>query len=42
MIVAVVDTADGEGGLFYASIPDTSPQFVKPAREALAGLRVAS
>lgn len=41
MILVVVDTADGEGWLFYASVPDTSPQFLKPARDALAGLRVA-
>ena len=31
---------DGEAGLFYSSIPDTSPQFVGPAAEALAGLTV--
>jgi hypothetical protein len=41
MIVLVVDTAEGEGGLFYASVPDTSALFVAPAREALAGLAVA-
>lgn len=40
LIVVVVDTADGEAGLFYASIPDTSPQFEQPARDALAGLQV--
>ncbi|GAA2091687.1 hypothetical protein GCM10009841_00100 [Microlunatus panaciterrae] len=40
MIVVVVDVGDGEGGLFYASIPDTSPQFEQPARDALAGLEV--
>lgn len=40
MILVVVDVGDGEGGLYYASIPDTSPQFVPPAREALANLRV--
>lgn len=38
--IVVVDTGDGEAGLFYSSIPDTSPQFVAPAAEALAGLTV--
>jgi hypothetical protein len=41
MIVVVVDTVPGEAGLFYASIPDTSPQFMEPARGAQASLRVA-
>jgi hypothetical protein len=41
MIIVVVDTVPGEGGLFYASVPDTSPQFLEPARDALASLRVA-
>lgn len=40
MILVVVDTGAGEAGLFYGSIPDTSPQFMKPAREALAELEV--
>lgn len=40
MIIVVVDTGEGEAGLFYASIPDTSPQFLAPAREALADLDV--
>jgi hypothetical protein len=40
MIIVVVDTGDGEAGLFYASIPDTSPQFMGPARQALASLKV--
>jgi hypothetical protein len=38
--IVVVDTVAGEAGLFYSSIPDTSPQFTRPAREALDGLRV--
>ncbi len=38
--IVVVDAGDGEAGLFYSSIPDTSPQFAAPAREALEGLRV--
>ena len=41
MIVVVVDTVPGEAGLFYASIPDTSPQFMEPARGSQASLRVA-
>ncbi len=40
MIIVVVDTGNGEAGLFYASIPDTSPQYMAPARAALADLRV--
>jgi hypothetical protein len=40
MIIVVVDTSDGEAGLFYASIPDTSPQYMAPSRKALADLRV--
>jgi len=40
MIVVVVDTSDGEAGLFYASIPDTSPQYLEPSRRALADLKV--
>lgn len=40
--IVVVDTgaADGEAGLFYSSIPDTSPQFTQPAEDALKGLQV--
>jgi hypothetical protein len=41
MIIVVVDTGNGEAGLYYASIPDSSPQFMAPARQALAGLEVA-
>lgn len=41
MIIVVVDTG-AESGLFYASIPDTSPQFVPPARAALTQLQVAN
>ncbi len=40
MIVVVVDTGAGEAGLFYASIPDSSPQFLAPARRSLADLEV--
>ena len=40
--IVVVDTgaADGEAGLFYSSIPDTSPQFTAPAANALQQLQV--
>lgn len=38
--IVVVDTGNGEAGLFYSSIPDTSPQFREPAERALAGLTV--
>lgn len=40
LIVSVVAVGDGEAGLFYASIPDTAPELVPPARRALADLRV--
>lgn len=40
MIIVVVDTGESEAGLFYASIPDTSPELLKPARAALADLQV--
>ena len=39
LIVAIVTTGS-TAGLFYASIPDTAPQLVQPAREALANLQV--
>lgn len=42
MIIVVVDTGNGEAGLFYASVPDTSPQFLQPSRRALADLKVSS
>jgi MYXO-CTERM domain-containing protein len=40
LIVVVVDTEDGSAGLFSASIPENGPQYVGPARQALAQLRV--
>lgn len=39
LIVAIVTTGS-TAGLFYASIPDTRPELVKPARDALAQLKV--
>lgn len=41
LIVAIVSAGD-TAGLYYASIPDTTPELVQPARDALAGLTVAS
>ncbi|HYP44888.1 MAG TPA: DUF2510 domain-containing protein [Propionibacteriaceae bacterium] len=39
LIVAIVATGS-TAGLFYASIPDTRPELVKPARDALRNLQV--
>jgi hypothetical protein len=39
LIVAVVN-AGATSGLYYASIPDTQPELVKPARDSLAALKV--
>lgn len=39
LIVAIVTTGS-TAGLFYASIPDTTPELVEPARNALAELKV--
>jgi hypothetical protein len=39
LIVAVIAT-DTTAGLYYASIPDTRPELVQPARDALAALQV--
>ncbi|MPM39036.1 hypothetical protein SDC9_85667 [bioreactor metagenome] len=40
LIVAIVSTGPSSSGIFYASIPDTTPTLLEPARQALAGLRV--
>ena len=41
LIVAVVSAGEsGTAGLYYASIPDTQPELVQPARDALAALQV--
>lgn len=40
MIIVVVDTGAGEAGLFYASVPDTSPELLAPARRSLADLEI--
>lgn len=39
LIVAIV-SAGNRSGLYYASIPNTTPQLVQPARDALAALQV--
>ena len=39
LIVAIVAT-ESTAGLYYASIPDTRPELVKPARDSLAKLTV--
>lgn len=40
MIIVVIDTGNTESGLFYGTIPDTSPELEKPIRDALTTLRV--
>ena len=40
LLVAIVAAGDESSGLFYASIPDTTPQLVQPARDALKQLKV--
>lgn len=39
LIVAIV-SAGNRSGLYYASIPDTMPDLVQPARDALKNLQV--
>jgi hypothetical protein len=40
LIVAIVQASPERSGLYYASIPDTTPQLVQPARDALSQLKV--
>ena len=40
LIVVIVASDDATSSLFYASIPDDSPQYVQPARDALKQLKV--
>lgn len=40
MIIAVVRVNDFSSGLYYASIPDTTPELVEPARQAMKDLKV--
>jgi Protein of unknown function (DUF2510) len=39
-IVLIVATGTDTSSLYYASIPDTSPQYLQPARDAMAALTV--
>jgi hypothetical protein len=39
-IVLIVATSTEASSLFYASIPDTSPQYMQPARDSMAALQV--
>jgi hypothetical protein len=39
-IVLIVATSTDASSLFYASIPDTSPQFMQPARDSMTALTV--
>lgn len=39
-IVLIVETPGQTSSIYYASIPDTSPQYEAPARQAMANLRV--
>ena len=41
LIIAIV-SAGNRSGLYYASIPDTTPELVQPARDALRDLKVDS
>ena len=40
LILAIVQAGPERSGLFYASIPDSTPELVQPARDALAALKV--
>ena len=40
LLIVVIVATDTRSGIYYASIPDTVPELVKPAREALKDLRV--
>ena len=39
-IVLIVATSTDASSLYYASIPDTSPEYMQPARDAMAALTV--
>ena len=40
LLVAIVAASEESSGLYYASIPDSTPQLVEPARDALKQLKV--
>jgi hypothetical protein len=40
LLIVVIVSAGSRSGLYYASIPDTSPELVQPARDLIPQLRV--
>ncbi|GAA2107523.1 hypothetical protein GCM10009841_27640 [Microlunatus panaciterrae] len=40
LLIVVIVATGATAGLYYASIPDTRPELVQPARDALAALKV--
>jgi hypothetical protein len=40
LLIVVIVSAGARSGLYYASIPDTSPELVKPARDLIGQLKV--
>jgi hypothetical protein len=40
LLIVVIVSAGARSGLYYASIPDTAPQLVKPARDLIGQLKV--
>ena len=40
LLIVVIVSAGARSGLYYASIPDTTPELVQPARDLIGELRV--
>jgi hypothetical protein len=40
LLIVVIISAGARSGLYYASIPDTTPQLVQPARDLIQQLKV--
>jgi hypothetical protein len=40
LLIVVIVSAGARSGLYYASIPDTAPELVKPARDVIGQLKV--
>jgi hypothetical protein len=40
LIIVAIVSAGTKSGLYYATIPDTRPELVQPARDALKQLQV--
>ena len=40
LLIVVIVSAGARSGLYYASIPDTSPELVQPARDLIGQLKV--